>query len=225
MNTACRICKYGDDDFQGTGGLIQGYGSIDEVGFRNYDQRLVNPCECSGSIASVHVSCLQKWIEFRPVSIEDKLKCEVCKTKYKIKIQKRIRCSRSGCLSATSCFYIFEIFILCLIASTLILFIPRIHFASQKDSEEQIGEADVASRWNGQKIPMLIIILLLVFIIIAIFLLIRQALHSCFISSWVILVKSNSRNGMLPVKKNTFFDFFKPRNNDELIPLHILHPR
>lgn len=64
----CRICK--DDD--------------SEI-------KLVEPCNCKGSIAYAHSACLQKWIESK--AEESALKCEICKTPYRIVNRRRLACS------------------------------------------------------------------------------------------------------------------------------------
>lgn len=37
------------------------------------EQKLIQPCDCKGSVSFIHVSCFLKWMETR----EDK-KCEIC---------------------------------------------------------------------------------------------------------------------------------------------------
>ena len=47
--------------------------------FDNTDEELIKPCNCSGSMEWVHVSCLQKWIYHKKDNI-----CPVCKTEFNI---------------------------------------------------------------------------------------------------------------------------------------------
>ena len=64
---------------------------------------LISPCYCSGSMANVHVKCLQRWLsnkiiikenEFcRSYSLEG-LECELCKKKFPESIQSNGRCFR-----------------------------------------------------------------------------------------------------------------------------------
>jgi hypothetical protein len=41
--------------------------------------RLINPCECNGTIKYVHIDCLKKWIE----TSQEPLKCRLCNSVYK----------------------------------------------------------------------------------------------------------------------------------------------
>jgi hypothetical protein len=43
------------------------------------DLIITGVCDCSGSIQSVHLSCLQQWIE-----ISDATTCEICQATYKL---------------------------------------------------------------------------------------------------------------------------------------------
>lgn len=40
---------------------------------------LINPCKCKGTCGTVHVECLEKWIEYK-----NSLTCNVCNTSYKV---------------------------------------------------------------------------------------------------------------------------------------------
>lgn len=48
------------------------------------ENNLIVPCKCEGSIKYVHRKCIEQWIISIKVPI-DKAKCEICKTKFKIK--------------------------------------------------------------------------------------------------------------------------------------------
>ena len=43
------------------------------------DMLLHNACNCKGSVASVHESCLIKWLKMKGIR-----RCEVCKTDYNV---------------------------------------------------------------------------------------------------------------------------------------------
>lgn len=40
------------------------------------DQKLIEPCDCQGSVKSVHVSCFLKWMQMK--ELDGELKCELC---------------------------------------------------------------------------------------------------------------------------------------------------
>lgn len=65
-NDCCRICRLGDED--------QDDGELPEP--------LRRPCACAGSIALVHQSCLNDWLEHSPRSAA---RCEVCGTPYQVR--------------------------------------------------------------------------------------------------------------------------------------------
>src|SRR5437588_11849981 len=48
----------------------------------NTENRLINPCKCSGSIKYIHESCLIKQYDYKK---DDK--CEICKTKFKYALE------------------------------------------------------------------------------------------------------------------------------------------
>ena len=65
----CRICK--EEGGEGEGG-----------------ERMLHPCSCGGSMAGVHLKCLQHWIEQRRLDTsEASLRCEVCRSHYKLRIR------------------------------------------------------------------------------------------------------------------------------------------
>ena len=89
--TTCRICLENEGP---EGDLITGV------------------CDCSGSIKSVHLSCLQQWIE-----ISDATTCEICQATYKLEA-KKTRCNI--CLCFDDIIPIFNCG--CLLAVSVVLF-------------------------------------------------------------------------------------------------------
>ncbi|KAG1692272.1 E3 ubiquitin-protein ligase MARCH2 [Nymphon striatum] len=48
------------------------------------EEKLVSPCHCKGSVASVHLSCLEKWLNLSNIDT-----CELCQYKFQIKHVKK----------------------------------------------------------------------------------------------------------------------------------------
>ena len=46
--------------------------------------KIIIPCQCEGSIKYVHKKCIERWILSLNIPIDD-AKCEICKSKFKIK--------------------------------------------------------------------------------------------------------------------------------------------
>lgn len=40
--------------------------------------KLIEPCDCKGSVSKIHVSCFLKWMR----SKKDELRCELCKKQF-----------------------------------------------------------------------------------------------------------------------------------------------
>lgn len=63
--------------------------------------KLITPCLCKGTMKYVHNLCLKKWIEGNNIKIDlntkDDAHCEICKAKYRIKINKKIIVNREKC--------------------------------------------------------------------------------------------------------------------------------
>ena len=61
---------------------------------------LIKPCACTGSMASIHVDCLRRWIEARP----ERHSCEICHSPYRIRVEQRLvfDCNHMLC-NPTSC--------------------------------------------------------------------------------------------------------------------------
>ena len=68
---------------------------------------LISPCECSGGMKNIHIHCLRKWLEKRPIADEvgDGLLCEICHSKYRIKVTRQFSwdnvCNAQACSSVS----------------------------------------------------------------------------------------------------------------------------
>jgi len=82
------------------GGVAEGAGP--EAGLRQWEgagvmaaSGMVRPCQCGGSMACLHLACLQRWIERRRMDgqlSEAALRCEVCLQPYRVRVEE----SKSG---------------------------------------------------------------------------------------------------------------------------------
>merc|ERR1712232_376811 len=72
----------------------------------------VSVCGCKGSVAAVHLSCLESWRKTRPGS----MRCELCNTAYSMRLDGRIKL---GKLSLNLC-----------IGVAFLSFCMRIYFSS-----------------------------------------------------------------------------------------------
>lgn len=58
-------------------------GVICRICLENIPENLISPCNCKGTSAYIHESCLKKWIMLNYKSNSD-LKCEICGHEYKL---------------------------------------------------------------------------------------------------------------------------------------------
>jgi E3 ubiquitin-protein ligase DOA10 len=86
-------------------------------------ERLISPCNCTGSSKYVHEICLRTWISFKYISLKE-AHCEVCKFVYKINAINTYKCKPTQGVKQNfnSCCSI-PILLILLISSGLILFI------------------------------------------------------------------------------------------------------
>lgn len=57
---------------------------------------MVRPCQCGGSMACLHLTCLQRWIERRRMDgqlSEAALRCEVCLQPYRVRVEESKCCT------------------------------------------------------------------------------------------------------------------------------------
>ena len=52
----------------------------------NFQNSMIAPCKCSGSVKYVHIYCLERWRRIK----NDPSKCEICNKKYKIPRNNRV---------------------------------------------------------------------------------------------------------------------------------------
>ncbi len=76
MATMCRICHSGENS------LLSIEGSEEKR-----VESLISPCLCSGSVAAVHKTCLEKWLSIKE-DVED-WRCELCGFKYVVSTKTR----------------------------------------------------------------------------------------------------------------------------------------
>lgn len=101
---------------------------------------LIRPCGCAGSMGSVHLRCLRQWIEARNESgIAESGVCEICKTRYALRLQSRFKCQlrTEGQRQALGESFIrFIILALtCIEAGTLSMHLTTRHFLACQSSE------------------------------------------------------------------------------------------
>mmetsp|Transcript_12362 Transcript_12362/g.20066 ORF Transcript_12362/g.20066 Transcript_12362/m.20066 type:complete len:194 (+) Transcript_12362:479-1060(+) len=72
--------------------------------------RLISPCECTGSISKVHVECLEKWILNRPGNraAGDNLECEICHSRYRVSLRHRLKYDMKSLCSCATFSHLFE---------------------------------------------------------------------------------------------------------------------
>ena len=87
----------------------------------------ISPCDCSGSISSVHVECLEKWILSRPGNRSadgENMECEICHGQYRIKLEHRLKLTLDTICSLSTLSHVAESLFLCLsIASMLVIIV------------------------------------------------------------------------------------------------------
>eukprot|EP00897_Mesotaenium_endlicherianum_P002506 jgi/Mesen1/2283/ME000154S01456 len=106
---------------------------------RARERVLLRPCECGGSMARVHLGCLQRWIESRRMeSIEaDELVCEVCRAPYRLRVREQLDLSwKRLCSCASLSFYAEFVTILITLISMVALFF----LFSTDDDDEADGD-------------------------------------------------------------------------------------
>ncbi|GAQ89932.1 hypothetical protein KFL_005790030 [Klebsormidium nitens] len=117
----CRICKEG----------------------REGGERMIRPCLCGGSMARVHLRCLQQWLERRRAdpAVPDAaaLSCEVCKAPYRLHVRERLNLTLDAlCSCASLGFYAEFATILVTLAAMVALFYLFAY------SQDQAGVGGVA---------------------------------------------------------------------------------
>ncbi|GBG69605.1 hypothetical protein CBR_g4435 [Chara braunii] len=106
----CRICK------EGGGG------------------EMIKPCECGGTMARVHLKCLQQWISRRRhVNISEAGRCEICKSDYKLRIKEEFECSVARLCSFASLSFYAE-FITILVTLTAMVALLFLFFKSRQNA-------------------------------------------------------------------------------------------
>ncbi len=48
------------------------------------EERLVSPCKCSGSVALVHKSCMEKWLQINQATKQPE--CELCRFAFQVEL-------------------------------------------------------------------------------------------------------------------------------------------
>eukprot|EP00270_Netrium_digitus_P009809 TRINITY_DN3005_c0_g1_i3.p1 TRINITY_DN3005_c0_g1~~TRINITY_DN3005_c0_g1_i3.p1 ORF type:complete len:348 (-),score=62.43 TRINITY_DN3005_c0_g1_i3:419-1462(-) len=90
------------------------------------EELMLQPCKCGGTMAKVHLRCLQQWIERRRLDISDpqSLSCEVCKSPYQLQVREELdlSCNRL-CAPASLTFYAEVTSILLTLVSLFFLFL------------------------------------------------------------------------------------------------------
>jgi E3 ubiquitin-protein ligase MARCH3 len=94
---------------------------------------LIRPCLCAGSMGSVHLVCLRQWIEARnETGIADPMVCEICKTRFALRLQSRFKCqlrTETQRQALGESFIRFIILALtCIEAGTLSMHLTALHF-------------------------------------------------------------------------------------------------
>lgn len=90
----------------------------------NDESDLISPCKCSGSQKYVHKDCLNSWMQKKFTDFE-KACCEMCKSKYNIKVVYKRKCKRSH--SDREVFvFLCKIWVLCSILALLIFTLASI---------------------------------------------------------------------------------------------------
>lgn len=77
----CRICLEGEDDTDDD--LEAGQYTIRYANSKRVKNPLIHPCRCSGSMAYVHVECLNRWRKDAPLK-EAYYKCGTCMYEYNL---------------------------------------------------------------------------------------------------------------------------------------------
>mmetsp|Transcript_17535 Transcript_17535/g.21227 ORF Transcript_17535/g.21227 Transcript_17535/m.21227 type:complete len:220 (+) Transcript_17535:323-982(+) len=125
QSVGCRIC--GD-------GLIAGAESDPKW-------QLISPCNCKGSLARVHVKCLETWILTRPrgQTTGDVLQCEICASKYGVSLVRRLKCDVEHICSWSTLAHFIEgcTLLLCIgcVFYILVALFPAISMAKTSPSE------------------------------------------------------------------------------------------
>jgi len=109
---------------------------------------LIAPCNCSGSLARVHTSCLQTWIATRPrpnipgASSEDgRMICEICHTDYRINVSYKFSFSYQRCCKSDSLGHIFELFVLLIILIVCLAMWPILTKRAADSQESWFGSS------------------------------------------------------------------------------------
>ena len=68
----CRICHSGET-------------SVLSINGGHKCERLISPCNCSGSVGLVHKSCLEKWL-----SVSEEIKCELCGFDFSVRTKGKL---------------------------------------------------------------------------------------------------------------------------------------
>jgi len=102
----CRICK--DDD----------------------PHQLFAPCQCQGSMALVHTTCLSQWIAAQYENElqgqdRDPMVCEVCTTRYRAVVERAVICDKEHLLSGNSMVQYASCFVILLMLPLLVLLLVR----------------------------------------------------------------------------------------------------
>mmetsp|Transcript_14007 Transcript_14007/g.15986 ORF Transcript_14007/g.15986 Transcript_14007/m.15986 type:complete len:228 (+) Transcript_14007:359-1042(+) len=124
----CRICGEGE---------IVGAGD---------DRRwqLISPCHCKGSLARVHVNCLEKWILTRPRTRNtgDILECEICTSRYGVSLVRKLRCDMEHICSWSTLAHFVEgcTLLLCIgcVFYILVALFPAVRTSSTSTSERAL---------------------------------------------------------------------------------------
>lgn len=80
---------------------------------------LITPCKCSGSMKYVHEECLKIWLLSRDKDLKDS-ECDICKTKFEMKITLATKCTCKNYLNECLGMFIFPILII-LMSSILVV--------------------------------------------------------------------------------------------------------
>ncbi|OMJ69729.1 hypothetical protein SteCoe_32471 [Stentor coeruleus] len=67
-------------------------------------EELIRPCNCKGTLSFVHQSCLKEWLLRVAESDGEFKKCEICKGKYNVKFNYRLRCDAKKEIWMPLCF-------------------------------------------------------------------------------------------------------------------------
>ena len=60
-------------------------------------EKLIRPCNCSGTQGYIHEKCLKTWILSKTKRLKNS-KCEICKVKYEMKFKKGLKFAPKMCL-------------------------------------------------------------------------------------------------------------------------------